>query len=586
MNFLIPTIILLPWAGAILLWVIGDRQEQLQHRFAASLSILCALTSVLILIKASPAVYHYSDNHLLTGSLSFTADGLGAVLSCIANVIGSLSVIFSTSYMKSEKGLARYYAMIFFFIGAMSGLVLTTNLFLLFFFWEITALCSYLLISFYHDDPNAVRGGIKALLITQVGGVGLLFASLLIFGQIRSFETNLFLQQALSGEIPQNTLMWIGFTMLLAAAAKSAQFPFFTWLPDAMEAPTPVSALIHAATMVNAGVYLLCRFYPAFATIPGWKTIVVLTGLITILLSSLMAIFANDLKRVLAYSTVSQLGFMFVAVGSGSVLASQFHLFSHAIFKALLFLAAGSIIHSCGTRDMLKMGGFWEKKPFIGIIFLTGSLALAGIPILNGFWSKELILETVLKGGAGAFYALMLVAVALTALYITRCYLLVFSRRRKSDLHIHRPSQAMRLPLEILALGTFISWSAFPLLAKVFAETLPFHEIESESLSHMTGSILSDPLTYLALAMTLIGGLAWVFRNRFQFRRSALYKNVREFSLASFGFEKINDQIIIAFERASDAARSIQTGVINWNILGMVAGFLGIMIFLLFGGSR
>ena len=218
----------------------------------------------------------------------------------------------------------------------------------------------------------------------------------------------------------------IAFSFLIAAAAKSAQFPFHTWLPDAMEAPTPVSALIHAATMVNAGIYLLARFYPAFEAVPGWRTAVILVGLISALIAALSALIATDLKRVLAYSTVSQLGYMVYAIGAGGVLASQFHLLSHAVFKALLFLAAGSVIHSVGTRDLRRMGGLGGRMPFVRNVFIIGALALAGVPILNGFWSKELILEIGLENSPVWMHVSMLVGVGLTAFYTFRMVWLVF----------------------------------------------------------------------------------------------------------------------------------------------------------------
>ena len=222
------------------------------------------------------------------GSVTFLPDGLAVFLAVVATVIGSLAVIFSVDYMRGEKQLGRYYAYVLFFIGAMVGLVLSSNLLLMFVFWEITALCSYALISFYNDDPKAVAAGVKALIITQVGGVGLLAGALLLYAYQGNYDVPTFL--ANHGALPANVLALMAFGFLVAAAAKSAQFPFQTWLPDAMEAPTPISALIHAATMVNAGVYLLARFYPAFEAVPHWREAVVAVGAITALMAALMAI--------------------------------------------------------------------------------------------------------------------------------------------------------------------------------------------------------------------------------------------------------------------------------------------------------
>ncbi|HMN59544.1 MAG TPA: NADH-quinone oxidoreductase subunit L, partial [Anaerolinea sp.] len=379
----------LPWAGAVLVWWIGDTHARWQHSLAVGFSVAAGAAALVLLTQRADTVALHLPLGGAFGDFNFTPDGLGVFLTVIATVVGSLAVIFSVDYMHGEAQLGRYYALVLFFIGAMSGLVLTSNLFLMFLFWEITALCSYGLISFYNDDPKAVAGGMKALIITQLGGLGLLVMAVLAYSYLGSFEISVFLKQASS--LPANVLGILAFGCLVAAAAKSAQFPFQTWLPDAMEAPTPVSALIHAATMVNAGVYLLARFYPAFAEVPYWREAVMLVGMLSALLAAVMALVANDLKRALAYSTVSQLGYMVYAVGAGGVFASQFHLFSHSIFKALLFLGAGAVIHSVGTRDMREMGGLGRHMPVVRTVFVIGALALAGIPILNGFWSKELV---------------------------------------------------------------------------------------------------------------------------------------------------------------------------------------------------
>ncbi|MBI4926855.1 MAG: NADH-quinone oxidoreductase subunit L, partial [Anaerolineae bacterium] len=432
---LIALTILLPWAGALLVWWVGDGQPRWQHSLAVIFSVAAGAAALALLPQRSAEAGLVIPLGGAFGDFTFTADGLGVFLAAIATVIGSLAVIFSVDYMRGEAQLSRYYALVLFFIGSMCGLVLTGNLFLMFVFWEITALCSFGLISFYNDDPKAAAGGMKALIITQLGGIGLLVAAVLTYSYLGSFELNALLENA--GEMPANVLAILAFGSLIAAAAKSAQFPFQTWLPDAMEAPTPVSALIHAATMVNAGVYLLARFYPAFAEVPYWREVVLLVGLLSALLTGLMALSASDLKRVLAYSTVSQLGFMVFAVGAGGVFASQFHLLSHSIFKALLFLSAGAVIHAVGTRDMNKMGGLGKQMPIVRTVFVIGSLALAGIPIVNGFWSKELILEAGLEGSPTWMLAVMIFNSGLTALYTFRCVWMVFYGENRGHLHGH-----------------------------------------------------------------------------------------------------------------------------------------------------
>ncbi|MBP6805932.1 MAG: monovalent cation/H+ antiporter subunit A, partial [Chloroflexi bacterium] len=303
----------LSWLGAVCVWLAGDNRPRAQHALAVCFSLAAGAAALALIPNTADKAVISLDAGSVFGLFTFVADGLGVFLAVVATVIGSLAVIFSVEYMRGEAQLGRYYALVLLFIGSMAGLVLTGSLFLMFVFWEMTALCSYALISFYNDDPKAVRGGIKALIITQFGGIGLLAGTLAAYVYLGDYQINTLLAKAQT--LPGGVLSFIAFAFLFAAMAKSAQVPFHTWLPDAMEAPTPVSALIHAATMVNAGVYLLARFYPAFAEVAGWKTAVLLIGLITALLAALTAVVATDLKRVLAYSTVSQLGYMVYAIG-------------------------------------------------------------------------------------------------------------------------------------------------------------------------------------------------------------------------------------------------------------------------------
>ncbi|NLE49828.1 MAG: NADH-quinone oxidoreductase subunit L, partial [Chloroflexi bacterium] len=433
-DWLIGLTILVPWIGALAVWLTGDDRAALQHRLAVVFSVAAGVCALLLLPSYDSAPALSIEVGSVFGTFTFVPDGLGVFLTAVATVVGSLAVIFSVDYMRGEQSLGRYYALVLFFIGAMVGLVLSGSLFLMFVFWEITALCSYALISFYNDDPAAVAGGLRALIITQLGGLGLLAGALVTYAYFGDTQISTFLENA--GTLPSGMLAVMAFGALFAAAAKSAQVPFHTWLPGAMEAPTPISALIHAATMVNAGVYLLARFYPAFADVSGWTTAVVLVGLLSAFLAALMAVFATDLKRVLAYSTISQLGYMVYAVGVGGVFASQFHLLSHAVFKALLFLAAGAVIHSVGTRDMRLMGGLKKEMPFVRTVFVIGALALAGLPILNGFWSKELVLEDGLHHGPVWAYAGMVIAAGITALYTFRMVWMVFYGEPRREGHV------------------------------------------------------------------------------------------------------------------------------------------------------
>jgi NADH-quinone oxidoreductase subunit L len=573
---LIGLVIGLPWLGAVLLWRTRDENPRLQHTLAVAFSIAAGVASLALIPFASAETAISIPMGHYFGNLTFTADGLAVPLTAIACVIGSLAVIFSVDYMHGEEQLSRYYSFVLLFIGAMTGLLLSGNLLFMFFFWEITALCSYALISFYNDDPKAVAGGIKALIITQVGGVGLLAGALTIYAVTGSYQVSDLLAKA--GTIPAGLLAIIAFGFLLAAAAKSAQFPFHTWLPDAMGAPTPISALIHAATMVNAGIYLLARFYPAFESVPGWKFAVMLVGLISALITAIMALIATDLKRALAYSTVSQLGYMVYAIGAGGVFASQFHLLSHAVFKALLFLAAGSVIHSVGTRDMRRMGGLGERMPFVRNVFIVGALALAGVPILNGFWSKELILEIGLEGSPFWAYALMVLGAGFTAFYTFRMVWLVFFGAERDQLHVHHAGSAMKLSLAILAAGAFVTWLFFGGLNGLLSTTLPFHELESETLWQMVVAVLSAPATWFVLLVVALGfGISWLRMRGFQLFGGGWLNSLVE---TSFGFDSINRAIASGVNKLAGQLSLTQTGVLSWNVVGILGAFLAVLIFL------
>jgi NADH-quinone oxidoreductase subunit L len=572
--------IALPWLGALLVWLAGDARPKLQHALAVLFALGGAGAAILL-------VAHRGDQNVLNvplgsvfGHATFLPDGLAIFLALVATVIGSLAVIFSIDYMHGEKQLGRYYLMVLFFIGAMVGLVLSSNLLLMFVFWEITALCSYALISFHSDDPKAVAGGIKALIITQVGGIGLLAGALLLYVYQGNYDIPTFIANAHA--LPGNVLAVMAFGFLIAAAAKSAQFPFQTWLPDAMEAPTPVSALIHAATMVNAGVYLLARFYPAFEAVPGWRATVLAVGAVTAIMAALMAVVSNDLKRVLAHSTVSQLGYMVYAIGAGGVFASQFHLLSHAVFKALLFLCAGAVIHTVGTRDMREMGGLGKQMPLTRAAMVIGGLALAGIPIVNGFWSKELVLEAGFEGGPVWAYAVMIVGAGLTALYTFRFLTMVFYGQPRAG-HLHDAGPAMKVALVPLALGTLVTWLFAGQFWGLLKTALPVEEQEVEATAQILTKIATAPATFGALAVVALGVLAW-------FARRPLAGVARAFGALgwaaghNFGFEAINKGIVSATVESGESLRVTQTGLLGWNVLAIILALVAVLGVLAMGG--
>lgn len=577
-----------PWIGAIVVWLIGDRRPRLQHMTAAFASLVAA-TAALLLLR--PAVWGVTGEAVLrlpfgafAGDLTFVADSLGVFLAVIATTIGSLTVIFSRGYMDGAAQLGRYYALVLIFIGGMCGLVLSGNLLFLFLFWEVTAFCSYALIAFHNDDPKAVGAGIKALIITQFGGVGLLIGIIVAAAYLPDLQISTLL--AAAGTLPAGVLAVVAFGFLLAAVAKSAQFPLHIWLPDAMEAPTPVSALIHAATMVNAGVYLLARFFPAFADVPGWTAVVIAVGVITALLAASFAVFSNDLKRVLAYSTVSQLGYMVAGVGIGAIFESQFYLFSHALFKALLFLGAGAIIHELGTRDMREMGGLWKRMPQVAVPFLIGAAALVGLPFFNGFWSKELLLETALEGMPLSVYLPLVIGAAITAIYAARMCRMVFfapAHRDRADTKAHVPLP-MSLPLVVLAAGVVLAWLLAEPFARWMQTTLPFHagtilpHRAVESLISM--HTIFAPSTFVVLSLTVVGlYLGW----RVGAAGASASRLAPSISRIESFFNDSAGAVAVVTRQSAALLQKTQTGQLNWNVVGIVLGLIAILVIILQG---
>lgn len=569
-----------PWLGAFVVWRLGDERPRAQHSAAAAFAVMGGVAALLLLPFVGETAVSRIPVGGIFGDFTLVADGLGVFLAVIATVIGSLAVIFSGAYMHGATQLGRYYALVLLFIGAMAGLVLAGGFLLLFLFWEITAFCSYALISFHNDDPKAVSGGVKALIMTQVGGVGLLLLALLAYSYLGSYEISDFLAQAHT--LPAVVLSLAAFGALAAAAAKSAQVPFHTWLPDAMEAPSPVSALIHAATMVNAGVYLLARLYPAFAAVPGWKTAVITVGLLSALLAAVMALAATDLKRALAYSTISQLGYMVYAVGVGGVFASQFHLLSHAVFKALLFLSAGAVIHAIGTRDMRQMGGLGLTMPFARAVFLAGALALAGLPLANGFFSKELILEEGLHHGPLWAYVGVLLGAGLTALYTLRMVAMVFYGETAVTKRVHDAPLLMRIPLGLLALGSLTTWLLAGPFARLLAVTLPYHGLKEMMTVEMALEIITAPATGLALLVIALGLAVWPLRHRLHRWRQPLRPLV-DLTVNGLGFEDINRQIIQGTKGAAAVFSRVQTGQLNWNVAAIVGALALVLVILMWG---
>jgi NADH-quinone oxidoreductase subunit L len=395
--------------------------------------------------------------------VGYTLDALSAVMLVVLGVIGSCVVVFSVGYMRGERGWSRYFALISLFCASMAGLVIAAGFVELFVGWELVGVCSFLLIGFWYDKPEAADAARKAFLTTRVGDAGLLLAMGLLWARTGSLSIAALAHTAATQ--PTAVVTAVALLVFLGAAGKSAQFPLHIWLPDAMEGPTPVSALIHAATMVAAGVYLVARAWPLFAASPVAQGVVLAIGTFTALAAATIALTQTDIKKVLAYSTISQLGFMFAALGAGNWRAAIFHLVTHAAFKALLFLAAGSVIHGAGTQDLRQMGGLWKRMPGTTIAWIAGGLALAGVPPLAGFFSKDVVISAVMLRAPLAGWAL-LAASLLTATYVARATQLAFFGSTRVARAAHESPVAMILPLGVLAiLACVLGFAATALFA-------------------------------------------------------------------------------------------------------------------------
>jgi NADH-quinone oxidoreductase subunit L len=426
--------LLLPAAAFLIIAVLPPLRRS--GRPAAWFSIACmaaSFASALLAWRALPEPIHVVWPWLpgVRGpfaTVGVLLDAQSSVMLLLVTLVALLVQVYSTCYLSDEPGpaLGRYYAFQSLFAFSMMGVVLAPNLLQLFMCWELVGVCSYLLIGFWYRKPEAARAALKAFWTTKAGDVGLLVGIVMLQRASGTFDLVELRHLAVTGAMPLAGLGVMTFCIYLGAMGKSAQFPLHVWLPDAMEGPTPVSALIHAATMVTAGVYLLTRLEWLFALTPQVLAIVAWNGALTALLAAVLACVQTDIKRVLAYSTVSQLGYMMAAIGAGFAGAGFFHLLTHGIFKALLFLGAGAVIHAVGSNDVADMGRLARQMPQTAIVFLVGALSLAGVPLFAGFVSKEEVLGAVWTGGFAVPFYMLLAGAFLTAFYMFRVVFLAF----------------------------------------------------------------------------------------------------------------------------------------------------------------
>ena len=487
-------------------------------RFAGWAGILGVLASFILALlvmseRLAPDAQDYiwrEITWLAAGDLSLTmgfeVNNLNALMLAVVSFVSLLVQIYSRGYMAGDDRISIFYGYLSLFTFSMLGLVIAENLLQLYIFWELVGVCSFLLIGFWYDKPEAKAAAKKAFIVTRVGDLGLFIGILLLFWQMpgHSLSFDQIANAVNQGELSGAALTAAAILIFIGAVGKSGQFPLHTWLPDAMEGPTPVSALIHAATMVAAGVYLVARTFVLFEASEAALTAVAYTGAFTAIFAATIAVAQNDIKRVLAYSTISQLGYMMMAMGIGTPLsysAGMFHLFTHAFFKALLFLAAGSVIHVLHEQDIRKMGGAGRKMKTTMWTFAFGLLALSGIAPFSGFWSKDAILTEALAHDP-VLFAIGIIAAFFTAFYMARLFFLVFSGEPRGEVRaeeMHESPPVMTVPMVILAIPALVSgfvflpnrpWLAEWLTGKSFASHVDITVMLLSTLVGLAGLVL------------------------------------------------------------------------------------------------
>ncbi len=524
--------------------------------FASSLAILAYVWS--------GERFAASLTWLSAGGLSVRAgisiDPLSALMLIVVSFVSLLVQVYSLGYMHNEERFRWYYGAISLFSAAMLGVVVADSWLTMYMCWELMGLASYLLIGFWFERPEAAAAAKKAFLVTRLGDVGFGLAIAAIWWNAGSVHFETVFRRLEHGLISPEAATVIALLLFAGAMGKSAQFPLHVWLPDAMAGPTPGSALIHAATMVAAGVYLVARSYPLFEASATALSVVAIVGTITAVMAALIAVAMDDIKKVLAYSTISQLGFMMLALGVGAPAVAMFHLTTHAFFKALLFLAAGSVIHATHNQDMRQLGGLWRKMPWTTATWVLGALSLAGIPPLAGFWSKDEILGAVLHSGRTSLLVVGLFTAFLTAFYMGRAtFMTFFGKPRDEELfaHAHESPWVMTGPLAVLAtLAVVAGLVGSPVSDYAFGRFLGEHAAEEPNLVLLglavgvaVGGIVLAWLMYIKRAVEPDRHLRWrplafLLPNKFWF--DEIYQSVIVKPLMALaGFSAKFDRVVV-----------------------------------------
>ena len=615
-------VIALPMVGAVALVFFGDRVGEPGAGYLATATVGASFVIAAIASADFFAGGVHGEHVVLfewMPGLGVDAallwDPLSAVMTLVVTGVGSLIHLYSIGYMHGDPRFGRFFAYLNLFIMSMLILVLGDNFAILFVGWELVGLSSYLLISFWFEKPSAAAAGKKAFIVNRIGDFGFLIALMLIFAAFGTLSFGTVFEEA-AGTLSTGMATAITLLLLVGAAGKSAQLPLYVWLPDAMEGPTPVSALIHAATMVTAGVYMVARAGALYELAPTSAAVVAIVGAATALFAATIAIGQRDIKRVLAYSTISQLGYMFLGVGIAAYVGGVFHLMTHAFFKALLFLGAGSVIHGlAGEQDMAKMGGLRKAMPVTFATMLVAWLAISGIPPFAGFWSKDEILAITFNQG-GAFIALWVVGIitaGLTAFYMSRMMFLTFwgEPRWDDDVHPHESPATMTLPLAALGglavVGGLVN-TPFKLAFEHFLEP----SFEGVELAHLPEAGTQITLAVISVLVAITGivvayrryvtagqgveeGGIWDtllagYRVDDLYGRTIVLPGKRLANVSAFSADaKVVDGAVngvgAAVKLLAERLRPIQTGLVRNYGVGILIGVVGLVLFILATGG-
>ena len=630
---LIPIIIAIPLVVGIINGIYG---RNLSKKIAGSIATIAVFASfflaltVFFQLDQSVRINLFTIMKLENFSLNagLLVDNLSIWMVLIITGVGALIHLFSMGYMSHDEGYYKFFTYLNLFIFAMLILVLGSNYFMLFFGWEGVGICSYLLIGFHYSDAQkGMLNGLaarKAFIMNRVGDLGLLIGLFLILAHFGTLEYTELYKKVIADSIPLNAPFIVGITICLfiGATGKSAQIPLFTWLPDAMAGPTPVSALIHAATMVTAGIFLVVRSNFMFDYAPITQDIMLYIGLATSIVAAFIAMRQNDIKKVLAYSTVSQLGLLFVALGMGAYTAAMFHVTTHAFFKALLFLGSGSVIHAMSDeQDIRKMGGLKKYIPTTHLTFLIGTLAISGFPLLSGFYSKDEILGHAFEQSPMIYFILML-SVTMTALYMFRMYFIVFHGKFRGthdqEHHLHESPKNMTIPLVILAVlsvfggilnlpGIFLKKGTH-WMSNFFAHNTNGIKVVHEHMESGTTLALMVIAVLVCLGALAVSYFVYVKKSNLPVEDKDL-KGWEKVSANKLYFDEIYNFIFVrpiewlsikghqfielfilngivnvstkSIELTGNLVKKMQTGKTDWYILWMVFGIVGFVIYYL-----